>query len=719
MSPREMELTRALTGCGESRSEWTGWRRTGLASAILAATLSQLTAPQALACTPAGRNGAEPTGSAQSAPTAPGPARPVPAPPIIVVTGHGLDLPPATPAYDSQTIGHQALATTASGGIEGVLATIAGFQEFRRSDSRSANPSAQGATLRALGGNAASRTLVLLDGVPMADPMFGSVPFSAIAPERLESIRVTHGGGMGAFGAGAVAGSIEMESAGANALGLFSGEALGDDRGETSLSATLAPHLGQGFAVISARRDRGNGFWTTPANQRVPASVRAAYDSWSLGLRGVAPLAPDIELQVRGLIFDDARTLRFAGADSTSRGEDASLRLVGRGPWRVDLLGYVQARDFSNVVISSSSFLPTLNQRSTPSTGLGGKLELRPPVGADHLLRLGADWRLASGDLVEDSYQGHALKQHRRAGGHNGDTGLFAEDDWTLGRLVLTAGARADRWSIRDGYLVQATPAGVITTNTAYPDRAGWAASGRAGVVWKAGDGLSLRSSAYTGMRQPTLNELYRSFVVFPVTTQANANLVNERLKGYEAGVDFAPTPSVYLSATAFYNRVEHAVANVSVGANLRQRQNVDAIRARGVELRGGLKLGKVSLDGSLALSDAVVEAPGTSINGLRPAQTPKIAASATLGWHPRAGWLVSTTLRHVGAQYEDDLATSNLPAATTLDGFAQMPLGGPFTLVLRGENLANATVETRNQAGSIDLGTPRTVWAGVLVRLP
>ena len=74
-------------------------------------------------------------------------------------------------------------------------------------------PRAQGATLRALGGNATSRALVLLDGVPMTDPFFGYVPFNAIAPERLASIRVTRGGGSGPFGSGALAGTIELESA--------------------------------------------------------------------------------------------------------------------------------------------------------------------------------------------------------------------------------------------------------------------------------------------------------------------------------------------------------------------------------------------------------------------------------------------------------------------------------------------------------------------------
>jgi len=137
---------------------------------------------------------------------------------------------------------------------------------------------------------------------------------------------------------------------------------------------------------------------------RVPASVRARFDGWSAGVRLVAPLTESIELQARGLAFDDQRTLRFAGADSASSGQDASLRLVGRGRWQFDLLGYVQARDFSNVVISSTSFRKTLDQRRTPSTELGGKVEIRPPLGAGHVARLGLDYRKASGGLQEEAY---------------------------------------------------------------------------------------------------------------------------------------------------------------------------------------------------------------------------------------------------------------------------------------------------------------------------
>ena len=556
------------------------------------------------------------------------------APEEIVVSGRGLAESPATPAYGSQEIARERLTSAASGRIEDVLSSAAGFQQFRRSDSRSSNPSAQGVTLRALGGNATSRTLVLLDGVPMADPMFGYIPLSALAPERLASVRVTRGGGAGAFGAGAVAGTIELTSADAATLGLFSGQALVDDRGETELSGTVAPQLGQGFAEISARWDRGQGFWMTPLAQRVPASVRAGYDSWSATARLVQPIGDEIELQLRGLAFQDQRTLRFAGADTASEGQDASLRLVGRGAWQFDALAYVQKRDFSNVVISSTNFRKTLDQRRTPSTGIGGKLELRPPLGEAHVLRLGADFRIAKGHLEEDAYSTVTglITARRRAGGTNSDLGLFAEHDWTLGKLVLTAGLRADRWTVRDGFFREENAAGLVTIDNRFAGRAGWDTSLRGGAVWRAGGGVSLRAAAYSGLRLPTLNELYRPFVVFPVTTRANAALANEELFGFEGGIDFAPSERLKFALTAFDNQVKRAVANVTIATNLRERRNVDAVRARGVELSAGLRFGQLGFDGSLAVTDAEVEASGISaaLNGKRPAQTPKLAASGT-----------------------------------------------------------------------------------------
>lgn len=637
---------------------------------------------------------------------------------VIVVTGEGLAETPATPAYDTQVIPREKLVSAPSGRVEDALASVAGFQLFRRSDSRSSNPSAQGATLRSLGGNASSRALVLLDGVPMADPFFGFIPFTAIAPERLDSVRVTRGGGSGPFGAGALAGTIELESADAQTLGEFGGQFAINDRGETESAAHVASDLGGGFGVISARWDRGKGFFTTPQGERVDASARAAFDSWSIQARGVAPLTDTVELQARGLVYHDRRTLRFDGADSSSTGQDASVRLVGRGDWQFDALAYVQARNFTNTVISSTRFVPVLDQRNTPSTGLGGKLEIRPPVGDRNVLRLGMDYRRSEGELSETAISAFsgAVTERRNAGGTNTDLGFFVEDDLLLGSLTLTAGARLDRYTIRDGFYVARANDGSLVREENYTDRTGWEESFRGGAVFDAGGGIRLRAAAYSGLRLPTLNELYRPFVVFPVTTNANAALENERLAGFEGGVDFTSGEVFEVSLTAFQNRVKGAIANVTLDPVTRQRRNIEAIEARGIEASLGLDFGSLRFDGSLAYTEAEAEQQGADFDGNRPSQTPAWVGGATLSYRFGENGLIAATLRHVGLQYEDDLEIDVLPAATTLGLFAEVPVTDGASLVLRGENLTDEEIVTRNQGGSIDYGTPRTVWLGIRI---
>ncbi|MCB5426629.1 TonB-dependent receptor [Altererythrobacter sp. CC-YST694] len=635
----------------------------------------------------------------------------------IVVTGHGLEATPSTIAYSTVVVDQEQLTSTASGRIEDALSNVAGFQQFRRSDSRSSNPTAQGVTLRALGGNASSRALVLLDGVPMIDPFFGHVPLSALSPNQLEMIRVTRGGGSGPFGAGALAGTVELESIDASDLGLVRAQAMVNDRGDTELEGSLAPQWGSGFAVVSGRWDRGDGFWTTPKDQRVAASVPAAYESWSANARVVQQLGADVSLQVRGLAFEDNRTLRFAGADNATKGQDISVRLVGRGDWQFDVLGYGQWRNFSNIVISSSTYKKTLDQADTPASGFGGKVEVRPPVGGGHTLRIGADFRQSDGDLSEYRYLASGAGNGSRfAGGTNSDFGLFLEDDYTLGPILLTGGVRADRWSIRDGYHRNLNAAGGVIEDSTYTDRSGWDFSWRVGATADVAHGVRARAAAYTGLRQPTLNELYRPFVVFPVTTYANANLRNERLEGYEVGLDATAARGVDFSLTLFTNRVENAIANVTLSGTDRQRQNVDAVKSTGVELAATLGSGPLKFQGTLAYTDAKVEGSGVSaaLDGNRPAQTPDFAASATVSWEPKKDWRIAATLRYVADQFEGDDETDVLPAATTVDLFAQVPVVEKFSLVLRVENLFDEKIVTRNQAGSIDYGAPLTLWGGV-----
>ena len=585
-----------------------------------------------------------------------------------------------------------------------MLVRIPSLQSFRRSDSRAANPSAQGLTLRGLGGNASSRTLVLLDGIPIADPFFGYVPLSAIDPHQLSSIAAMRGAGGGAFGS-AVAGTIALETNLPLSRPPWTARLAGSSDAATDVGLGVTQGIGETFVSLDARWDRGRGFWTTPEDQRVSASARAAYDARSIDGRVVASVGGG-SLDGRLRAFADDRTLRFDGADSGMRGLDASLRYVGDDKgWTI--AGWHQRRDFSTVVVSATSFRPVLDQYATPARSSGVMVQARVAEG----LAMGADVRIARGTAKERALSAGTVTADRANGGRTREAALFAEAEARRGPLTLAGSARVAAWSIDRLFSREEDGDGAVRFDRAFADRSGTALSGRATLLVESGR-WNGRIAAYRGVRLPTLNELTRGFTVFPVTTRANSALKPERMTGAEAALTFVPTRDAKIGVTLFANRLADAIGNVTIGPNLRERQNIDAILSRGVEIDAGWRRGAWAIDAALSAVRARIDQPGP-LDGLAPAQVP--ARNANLTVSREAGPMrLSATLRHQSRAFEDDLNFDRLPAATTVDAVARYRVGKAVELSLRGENLFDAKVVTRNQGGSVDLGAPRSIWLGL-----
>jgi outer membrane receptor protein involved in Fe transport len=655
------------------------------------------------------------------------------APSEIVVVG-GLPQPAGEAAYDVATIDRDRLSSTASGRIEDVLRDVAGFAQFRRSDSRSAQPTSQGATLRGLGGNASSRALVTLDGVPFVDPFGGYVSFSAIDPQRLGLVRVTRGGGSGVAGPGALAGTIELESAGPGDLAPVWGDIAYGSRSSVDAHAGASGAMAGGFAFVSGSYAQGDGFRPIAASSRGPIDGRAPYEQASIAARAVFPVAADVELQGSALGFTDHRSRALPGTPNDTKGADASLRLVARGRWGVDALAYLQARTFSAGFASANAArttaTETLDQYGVPSTGVGGRIEVRPPTGDRVQLRLGTDARRLTGESDElYSYTNGQPTRGREAGGRTLTLGAFADASAQAGDVTLTAGGRIDRWRIDNGFLNQrllATQAPI--TATRYPTRTGWRPTARGGAAWKpGGSALTLRGAAYLGWRLPTLNELFRQYRVGADAVAANADLRPERLRGVDGGVDYDPLPNLHVAVTGFANRLGGAIANVTMGSGpatfpqvgfvtgrYQVRENLHSIVSSGAELDARLGIGDWRLSASYAYTHARVSAPGLPLDGRRPAETAKHQASATIGWTPAIGPTLSATLRYAGPQFDDDLETVRLKGAVTLDAVAIVPLTHGFAAVARAENIADTRVEAAINAGVVERATPRTLWIGL-----
>lgn len=643
----------------------------------------------------------------------------------IVVTGRGLGGSAGDAAFDLITIDRDRLTMSASGRMEDVLRDAAGFQQFRRSDARSAHPTSQGATLRGLGGNASSRALIMLDGVPMVDPFGGWVSWAALDPARIGNIRVTRGGGSGVNGAGALAGTIEMSSVGPDdAAPLTAGVSYGS-RNAVDADALASTRLGGGFAMLSGGYARGDGFVPIVASQRGPVDEPARYEQTHVAGRVIVPVAADTELQANGLFLLDRRNRGLPFTGNSNRSVDSSVRLVGHGRWGWEATGWLQVRQFSSGFASANAArtiaTQSLDQYNVPATGVGGRAEIRPPLGQKIVLRLGGDARHVDG-RTEELVLGTGV--NRRAGGAQTIYGGFADASLLLTEtLTLTAGGRIDRWSLDGGSvseIVRAT--GLSNANSRmFADRSGHETTARGGVVWHPVGTITLRSAAYTGWRLPTLNELYRPFRAGSDSTVANAALNPERVKGVDVGADYRPLPGWHLGATLFWNRLDHAIANVTIAATptstTRQRQNVDAIRSRGVEIDAGAQVGEWRLGLDYSHVDARVRSSGAalSLNGLRPAQTPRDQASASAEWSRPGLFRLGTTVRYVARQYEDDQNIRVLRDALTVDAVAIVPVGRGFSIELRGENLGNVQVDTGISADNIvERASPRSLTIGL-----
>ncbi len=653
-----------------------------------------------------------------------------PSPEAIVVVGRALPDPTSDESSQVEVLRVRDLQSSPSHQLDSALEQVAGVQLFRRSDSTSGHPTSQGVTLRALGGNASSRALLILDGVPQADPFGGWVNWPAYDPAGLDEVRVVRGGGAVANGPGVLGGLIEMRS---NAATGLDATLEAGSRQSARGHVFAGEKFGAGLLTLDLQAGRSNGFVPITRDTRGPVDEAAPYREGSLRARWIVPVTDKVEAQVGGLIFTDHRSRGVPFTGNRTRGADASLRLVGRGRWQWVALGYGQWRNlcssFASVDDQRENATRVSLQDSVPSNGKGVSFELRPPMWRGFDLRVGVDSRFVTGESRElYGYVSREPTRRRIAGGEDMTSGIFLDASVTRGPLTVNTALRMDRWSISGGKLQERLLAGNVTRNESFESRSGWEPTARVGALVDVGSGASLRASAYRGWRLPTLNELFRPFRAGPDATAANPLLDPESVEGAEIGTRLRRGP-FELSATAFVNRLSNPIANVTLGrgpgifpgvgfvaGDYRQRQNLRAIVVRGFEATGEIRRGPLSARLSASLTDANVVAAGSSasLDGLRPAQTPQVVITGGVGWDSE-GRALLLQFRHVGSQFEDDLSQKSLPAATTFDAFASWPLNGRMQLIARGENLFNETVTAAlNDDGSIERATPRTFFIGV-----
>ena len=602
--------------------------------------------------------------------------------------------------------------------LDDKLRQVPGFALFRRSGSRVANPTTQGATFRGLGGSGASRALVLDDGIPLNDPFGGWVYWGRVPQGTLDRVEVLRGGASNRYGSAAAAGVVQLVRATGAQRRLDVDGMFGSQK--TYQGSVMAQAGENGWIMRVAADGFSTGGYVMvdgAARGAIDRRVTARYLSEEVTLERA--WAGGSRVFARGNIYGEER-----GNGTPFQRNDTEIKQIALGIELPSASGSFGVRAyvgdqfydqvFSAVAPGRDSEVLTREQ-NVPADSKGVRATLSRVFGSRTLM-LGAERTSVSASARETSFLAGEPDLTISEGAQS-NLGLFADHAWGIGRGgSLTVGARYDRWRNDDARRI------VDGAVTALDGRSERALSPRGALLLKLGPRVSVTASAYRAFRAPTLNELYRTFRVGDVVTLANEALEAERVRGEEAGLVIGGR-RFSLRATAFRMRAEDTVANVTLSTSpaliTRQRRNLGAVRSQGVELDAELRAGILVVAAGFLRADATVRsfAADPTLAGNRLPQVPRSQASASVRLVGDRGRTLAVYGRWAGAQFDDDRNAFRLESMRTVDAFAALPITDSFDVIAAGENLLGGRYQV-GRTPVLTLGPPRAFRLGLRLRL-
>jgi outer membrane cobalamin receptor len=564
------------------------------------------------------------------------------------------------------------------------LRVVSGFSLFRRTSSRASNPTTHGVTMRGLSASGASRALILLDGVPLNDGFGAWVTWARLPSAAIDQVSVQRGPAGDVFGSDALGGVIRLVTPnGARPSGQASVETGSLDTRSLGVSGG-GPVGGASFFGATSWFD-SKGF--IPLESASRGAVDVATDTtWTNGY-GRASFGPAAKrLTLSGWGGRDVRGNGTVLQRNRSRGGTGTAAFDG-------VFGGTTAA--ARVSMSTNWYEQTF---SAVFTGRGGE-------------RLTSTQQIDTDVVRAIAEVGHAIPKGQVAvrAGLSTTSSAFTTIIPATSTVPSTSSTRDladDTQSVSAQAAISPISALTLTAGARHERRQApldgsdskSATVARGAAAWRVNGAVAFRAAGSTSHRWPTLNELARDFSAGSTTTSANANLLPERARSLEGGVDVTARRQ-QLTVTVFRAVVHDAIANVTVpsspGTIVRQRRNAGDAHSTGVEIDTQLQASMFRLRASMTFLNARFrnsqEAP---LEGNWLPQVPKASIAVTGDVLLPHRHVFSVTVHNVSTQFDDDRNAFQLAAATQVD----MRLAAQWRHVgvqLSMENVGDARLET------------------------
>lgn len=639
----------------------------------------------------------------------------------IVVTATRSERAVSELPVSTTVVSEDEIKATPAQTVDDVLRTVPGVN-MPLSTAVNSGVQSQRLSMRGLGG---TRALVLLDGVPMHDPFYGTVEWQKVPLDTLRQAEVVRGANASLFGNYAVGGTINLitrsvdeslvrleSSYGTNAT---QKQSLTIDQLLTDkLNARVSHHR---FSTNGTYRQIVPGAIDVPGwNDTAVTSARIEYKPSDITSAYFKASTSQVDVSsgtklsyVKRDIADFASGIQHALTQSsllsaTAFHQHETMRIASSGT-----IGNREAEYVSN-------------DSHIPGNASGASLEYSlQRKGALPFLSVGIDVQDMEADEDGIGYNRNGQPiLHDVVTGHQRFAGIFGQMSWQpTNRLEVLTSARVDYFQNDRG-----AKRVVGGEETLYPSATSTQLDPRVSFRYGTSARTALRGAAYRGFKAPTLRELYRDTQSGITKLLANPYLEPETLVGADLGFEWAASRA-HVEVNVFRNDIEGLQVRTAVpgqGPNVVRNENVGKGRSQGLEFMTDVRLSqRFSVNAGYTYSDSkiVENKVDPTVEGKQIPDVAKHYGTLALRFRAARGTAIDLRGRVLSRSYGEPANVVPAPAHRILDVSVSHPVRSWMDAYALLENALDEPYFYVLTPTSFRTGQSRTFSAGVRMKFP
>ncbi len=508
----------------------------------------------------------------------------------------------------------------------------------------------------ALRGSSPQQVLVMVDGRPLNPPSLGQVDLAMISVDQISRIEVIRGPSSVLYGAGAMAGVVNIISKDPPEKFQTDLAASYGTRNSRLLKLDNGASFGEFGYLITLSQNASDGW-----------RKNSSYDAYNLSGKA----SYDISQESR-LTLNSGFTRQNKGVPGATYWPSPNAKQYDRQYWfdlthtyEFETNSWLTSKIFINQdwqhYQDPDSFLNNINRNQKA----GVDIQHTQPWGERHLF-LGGIY------LANDHVNLKDANAVSTIGGNRDlftGAGFLQDEISLLERFIATPGLRCD---IQSQWGAEFSP--------------------KLSGLYKISETTRLRASLGRGFRGPTVNELYWQ----DDYTQGNPDLKAEESISYDLGCQQQLGEKSSLNIALFRSHMNNLISWFDNGQGIYQAQNVDDALLQGLEAELTIQIAPGVFS---SLNYTLLDAKDTSndYDGNLLVYRSKHKIGGTLGYQSPWGLKLNMNAQYSGPVYTDRANTEELGGFMTLGAYAAQTVAQGVEIFARADNILNKQYQLLN----------------------